>query len=79
MMATIEKRDAPLVTKRPDQTDPPDDSTVCAYCSSSSDVYAMGADEWICSSHLASSVALAASVWGDMVNYSRQFESEMLL
>ena len=79
MMATIEKRDAPLVTKRPEQTDQTDNTTMCAFCGVDRNVYQMG-DQWICADHLAAAVSLAAcDIWPDMVRYTHAFEAAVLM
>ena len=71
----IKKRVAPLRAKRPNQHQQAESTTTCAYCSSDSDIYQLGDGQWICESHLAASVSVAAGcVWPDMVSYSREFE-----
>ena len=50
---------------------------LCAFCEEDRSVYQLG-DKWICTDHLAASVSLASSVWGDMVRYSKAFEEYLL-
>ncbi len=71
-----EKKVAPLRAERPNQHQQHFESTTtCAFCGGDRNIYQMG-DKWICTDHLAASVALAAcDVWPDLVSYSREFES----
>ena len=49
----------------------------CAFCDTDLSLYQLGT-AWICTDHLAASVSLASSVWGDMVRYSKAFEEYLL-
>ena len=49
----------------------------CAFCDTDLSLYQLGT-AWICTDHLAASMSLASSVWGDMVRYSKAFEEYLL-
>ena len=78
-MISTEERAAPLRAERPNQHLTPESITTCAFCGADRDVYQMG-DKWICVEHLAAAVALAAcDLWPDMVRYTHEFETAVLM
>ena len=75
-----EKKVAPLRAERPNQHQQHFESTTtCAFCGDDRNIYQMG-DKWICSGCLAALVSMTANdVWPDMVRYTREFETAVLM
>ena len=62
----------------PDKQIPVAPAKRCAFCGGH-DVYQMD-DKWICTDHLAALVSMAANdIWPDLVSYTREFETAVLM
>ena len=78
-MMVAEERAAPLRAERPNQHQTPESTTTCAFCGADRDVYAMGDDMWICTSHIGQVISMAANdLFSGDVSYSKAFEDLLM-